>query len=304
MKGNSRNRPAMTSKPNTAPADACSPDADRAGPVVPENIAQLLYVVRILLQYGRHLAATIEHRAAAPGFGLFAAVFGTAKLSVILAYLHRGILRATALETLLLKRAATGRDLAVTPPRIRATSGAPTTDTKADPTQQPIAPQIERLAAERAQHDAPIDAGHLPTLEQIEAEVRDRPIGRSIADICRDFGILPGLCTSEFWAAIMQAIACHEGSVMQVWEDLPRKSEQFRQEQQEDSAAKQIDLPPALYPEKTLGFRIGEPPIAPFQAIPMPAARPHDDATESKQPAAAPREATGPPPPAAMQRAA
>ena len=303
MKGNSRNRPAMTSKPNTAPADACSPDADRAGPVVPENIAQLLYVVRILLQYGRHLAATIEHRAAAPGFGLFAAVFGTAKLSVILAYLHRGILRATALETLLLKRAATGRDLAVTPPRIRATSGAPTTDTKADPTQQPIAPQIERLAAERAQHDAPIDPDHLPTLQQIEAEIRDRPIGRNIADICRDFGVLPGLCTSQFWAAITQAIASYEGSVMQVWEYLPRRSEQFQQEQQEDPAENQIDLSAALYPEKTLGFKIGEPPVVPFQPVTTQATRPRDNVIQSKQ-HAAPPEATGPPPPAAMQRAA
>jgi hypothetical protein len=292
----------MTSNPNTAPADACSPDADRAGPAMPENIAQLLYVVRILLQYGRHLAATIEHRAAAPGFGLFAAVFGTAKLPVILAYLHRGILRATALESLLLKRAATGRDVAATLPRIRATSGAPSTDPKADPVQEPIAPQIERLAAERAQHDAPIDPNHLPTLEQIEAEVRDHPIGRNFADICRDFGILPGLCTSQFWGAITQAIACHEGSVMTVWEDLPRRSAQLRQERQEDPESKQPDLPSALHPEKTLGFRVGEPPVVPFHAVTMPPARPHDDATASKQPAAAPPEATGPP--AAMQLAA
>jgi len=96
----------MTHTALTPPADACSPDADRAGPAVPENIAGLLYVVGVLLEYGRHLAATIERRAAAPGFGLFAALFGSPRLPVILTYLHRGILRATALETLLLQRAA------------------------------------------------------------------------------------------------------------------------------------------------------------------------------------------------------
>jgi len=69
-KGNLGNRPAMISSPNTAPADAYAPEANREGPAMPENIARLLYVVRILLDFGHHLAATIERRAAGPGFWL------------------------------------------------------------------------------------------------------------------------------------------------------------------------------------------------------------------------------------------
>ena len=296
------------------------PARDRDAAPVPENIAQLLYVVRTLLEYGRHLAATIERRAAAPGFRLFAALFGTAKLPVILAYLHRGILRATALESLLLRRAATGRDLPITLPRIRSTPAAATTPGPGpDPVDQPLAPQIERLAAERAEHDAPIDPDHLPSLAEIEAQVRDRAVGRTITDICRDMGIVPGLCTSAFWRALMMAIASHEGSISELWQDAPRKVQQLLQEQEpqeapaapdNDPVTQQDALPPqqmallaALSPERALGFRLGEPPVDPFPATPALLDPCRQNVPEQKYNTASP-EATGPPPPAAVKRAA
>src|SRR5487761_2756414 len=82
------------------------PQPDRAGKPVPEGIAAVLVLVRILLEYGRHLAATLEHRATARSFSVIAQFFGTAQVPAILARIARGILRATALEHVLLARAA------------------------------------------------------------------------------------------------------------------------------------------------------------------------------------------------------
>src|SRR6476659_3908585 len=105
----------------TSPGPASPPDPSqvRSGPTIPERIAGLLHAVQILLGYGRHLVDTVNQRAAAPGFTTVAARFGTAKLSVILARLHCGILRAVALERVLLARAASGRDVEFVQPRLR-----------------------------------------------------------------------------------------------------------------------------------------------------------------------------------------
>src|SRR5579859_4896447 len=78
---------------------------------LPNNIGVFLHAVRTLLTYGRHLIDAVRHRATAPNFNAIAACFGTANLSTILAHLNRGLLRAAALERVLLARAATGRDI-------------------------------------------------------------------------------------------------------------------------------------------------------------------------------------------------
>ncbi len=94
---------------------------------MPERIAGLLRVVRILLAYGRHLTDTVAQRAAAPSFTSIAACFGTLNLSVILAHLRRGLLRAAALERVLLARAASGRDIEFAAARIRPRGSQPAT---------------------------------------------------------------------------------------------------------------------------------------------------------------------------------
>jgi hypothetical protein len=289
---------AITANPHTPSPPQPDPLQDRAGPSMPKNIAQLLYVLSILLEYGRHLAATLERRAAMPGFSLFAALFGTAKLPVILAHLHRGILRATALENLLRQRAATGRDVEVAPPRVRPAPGA---GTKTDPSHEPLNAQIGRLAADRAKHDAPIDPDHLPTLEEIEAEVRHRPYGRTIADICRDLGIVPGMCTRAFWDAVMEATIFYQGSAVTLTENILRKSAQFRQEQKNDPASEQMERTGPLYTgplyvDQVLGFKLGEPPVDLSCGMPMPA-MPHAHVPAPQDRAAATPAATGPPPP-------
>src|SRR5215475_7779671 len=96
-----------TTSPLTVPPN---PSQDASATTLP-NIAAILHAARILLDYGRHLVATVRHRASAPSFHAIAECFGTSSLSTILAHLNRGILRAAALERVLLARAATGRDL-------------------------------------------------------------------------------------------------------------------------------------------------------------------------------------------------
>src|SRR6202034_3030576 len=133
----------------TTPGLAALPDPpkDRSGKPVPEHIAAMLSLVAILTEYGRHLVDTIEHRAIWRGFATIAQFFGTATMPVILAHIQRGLMRAIALEQMLLRRATRGRDLAILARRMRA-----------QPAEEPTAPRAE-LAAEAA---APQPVAALP----------------------------------------------------------------------------------------------------------------------------------------------
>ncbi|HME22773.1 MAG TPA: hypothetical protein VKI44_15805 [Acetobacteraceae bacterium] len=164
----------------------------------PSRSGRLLNLVRKLIGYGRELIATIRPRTAAEP--LFAKVrFGTTDLALILARIARGLLLADALEARVLQRAA---HLDAGPRRGRARSA-------------PRAPAAPRAAEPR-------DAGlaHLPTPEQIAAEVRRRPIGAVIADICRDLGIMPGHLDRAFWDELSQAIIEHGGSLAGLVKDI------------------------------------------------------------------------------------
>src|SRR5271169_5655963 len=136
----------------------------------PSRSGRLLGLVRKLIDYGRELAVTLRRRTAAEPF--FAkACFGTTDLALILARIIRGLRLADALEARVLQRAA---DLDAGRRPVRARSAA----------RSPAAPRVAETAAE-----ADPRLARLPTPEQIAAEVRRRPIGAVIADICRDLGI-------------------------------------------------------------------------------------------------------------------
>jgi hypothetical protein len=49
----------------------------------------------------------------------------------------------------------------------------------------------------------------MPTPEQIAAQVRRRPIGAVIADICRDLGITP---SHKLWQTLQSAIIRYRGN--------------------------------------------------------------------------------------------
>ena len=137
----------------------------------PSRAGRLLSLVRKLIDYGKELTATIRQRTATEP--LFARIrFGTGDIALILARITRGLLRASALEARLVRNAAR-LDAAPRPPR------APAAAPPAAAARRQAAPQADPSLA------------HLPTAEQIAAEVRRRPIGAVIADICRDLGIMP-----------------------------------------------------------------------------------------------------------------
>jgi len=62
---------------------------------------------------------------------------------------------------------------------------------------QPQDPRLARLLAEA----------------EIAAEIRRRPIGAVIVDICHDLGIAPGLLDRAFWDELSLAIMAYGGSL-------------------------------------------------------------------------------------------
>ncbi len=123
--------PAASAAPSADPAD---PPQDHPATTLPNNIAVILHAARILLRLRqRHLIETVRARASTPNFNAIAASFGNANLSNILSHLNLGLLRrATALERVLLARAATGRRL-----RFRRTPLHPHAENRSPPQQPP-----------------------------------------------------------------------------------------------------------------------------------------------------------------------
>jgi hypothetical protein len=247
------------------PASPPDPPQDQPGNTVPEYIAVFLHAVRILLGYGRHLLDTVERRATAPTFPTIAAAFGTANLSTILAHLNRGILRATALERFLLARAATGQDISIVTRRIRAD----------EPHPAPADPQAEQPARPKRKPRPSLPPGwddpevFMPTLEDLERQVRRRAVGRTIAEICGDLAVVPGFCTPAFWNGLFELMHYFGGDsvVVTVMREKTRREESFIQEQDKklDSTWDWLRLKRDEI-RQVLGFFIGEPPVDPFSA--------------------------------------
>jgi hypothetical protein len=207
---------------------------------MPARIAALLYIVRIMLGFGRHLAETATHRSASPDFNAIAVCFGTRRMSAILAHLHRGLLRAAALERVLLERAARGLDIRFTAPRKRPAAAA-----AADPpVAQPAERSAEAIAADQLA-EAPVARKpspspprgwndpelFMPTLEELEAQVRRRPLGRTLVDICLDLAVMPGFCTGVFWNELFDSIRFLGGSIPILMQTKTQREEAFCKEQ-------------------------------------------------------------------------
>jgi hypothetical protein len=208
---------------------------------MPARITALLHTVRIMLGFGRHLAATAKPRAASSEFNVIAACFGTGRLFAIMAHLQRGILRATALENVLLARAARGRDIGVGAPRQHVTAApAVTPAAPADPAADQsaealVVPPAEAPIARKAALTRPIGWDDpelfMPTLKELEAEVRRRPLGRTLVDICLDLAVVPSFCTGPFWNEVFDSIRLRGGSVATLMLEKQRRQEAFANEQ-------------------------------------------------------------------------
>ena len=253
------------------PASPPDPPQDQPGKAapVPEYIGALLHAVGILLGYGRHLLATVRHRAAAPTFPAIAACFGTANLSTITAHLNRGILRATALQNYLLARAATGRDIEMVTRRTRIDEQPPPAPTNAQPeqlTEHSTKPKpAPRPSLPPGRDDPEL---FMPTQEDLERQVRRRSIGRTMADICLDLAVVPGFCTPAFWNGMFEIMHYFGGDgVVTVMREKTRREQAFIKEQDKkiDSSWDWLRLKRDEIRE-ILGFYIGEEPVDPFAA--------------------------------------
>ena len=289
------------------------PATDPDGTAMPERIAEILGILGILASYGRHMLDTIEQRAVWSTFATIAQFFGTTALAAILPRIHRGIMRATALERVLRARARRGRDLVIPLPRISAPR-AP---------KPPVAPTlaglataigveiIEHASAEatpaakparsrrRRAEDEPLTFDNLPSMEQLLAEVRRRPIGQTIVEILCDLGVSFTLCSGSFGTRIMHAIRWYNGSLGTYMNEMGQRQRKFA-----DLRDRNQHLPaPAnnrARVESAVGFFVGDPmvnpcdPAAASVAADRPASAPAAaSAATANAPVAA--AATGPP---------
>ena len=231
-----------------------APARDRPGKATPAGIAEILAVVSILATYGRHLAKTLDQRAAARGFATIARFFGTATRDTILAHISRGLMRAIALERMLRLRAARGHDLRILAPRVASDRTPPADDAPNSAPEAGSAPPetLTSAQAAAAQRSA-IGAGerlvrriarnemltldNLPSMEVIVAEVRRSPVGRTIAAICRDLGISPSLCDGAFWNRVFDAIRLYRGSLGSLVLEVKRREQRFEKKELESSGA-------------------------------------------------------------------
>ena len=239
---------------------------------MPQCITAALHVVGVLLGYGRHLLATVRHRAAAPTFPAIAACFGTSNISTILAHLNRGILRAAALERVLLACAANGRDNDGVVPAARTAKTPPApADIQAEPLSAHAA--RPRQSAPRPSHPANSDDPELfmPTPEDLERQVRRRALGRTIGEICLDLAVVPGFCTSSFWNDVFTIMWQYGGNVSALMQQKARRREAFIQEQDKKlgSSWDWLQLKRDQL-RQVLGFFIGEPPVDPFDQSSAP----------------------------------
>ena len=294
-------------------ASPTDPSADRDATALP-NLTVVLRVVQILLTYGRHLAETFDRRSTSAGFHLIARPFGTSKPAVILAHIRRGILRAAALQHVLLKRAASGRDLVIprAPSRPNRQAPEPGADQATPPEPKPAPrkrnPSPRCSWRDELLHNAPdpLDPRLLPSFEDLVKEASRDPMGRTLGKICADLGIAPALSQAIFWTDLFMAMLRYNGSPGLY--DVHRwRREQYFEEEQDRNPTMDLTWPPADFSGarsdtiRVLGFFIGEPPVEPTLILPpeppswvrRKSAAPPSQAAASATPGAP--QATGPP---------
>ena len=155
----------------------------------PGRSGRLLTLVHALIAYGRQVAARLrgDNPTLAPS-----------DIALILSRIARGLLRAEALEARIVRDAL---QLDAEPAPRRAASRGQSRPTR--PAAKPTGPTDPLLSA-------------LPTAEQIAAEMRHRPIGAVIADICRDIGIMP---SHPLWPEIRALITSYRGNLANLVKD-------------------------------------------------------------------------------------
>ena len=166
-------------------------------PISASRFQRLVGFVRRLIDYGSALAASVRRGdisldSANPADA--AHRFGTRDLRILLARIARGLLLAEALWARL-TATATGRQH-----RNRPAPPRPETDREPDP-------------------------DNLPTAEMIAEAIRRRPVGSVLADICRDFGIIP---SHPAWREMFEFLICYDGNLAPLINDFSARMHRVR----------------------------------------------------------------------------
>jgi hypothetical protein len=187
------NTPDPTSQPAPWPAST-----DRLG-----RLTRLIGLVRKLIDYGKDLATAVRERGLTDRPAGASTRFGTRDIALILSRIAVALLRAEALEAKLLRSAARP-DPKPRPPRVPSQRAPHAVRQQAEPAAQPD-PRLARL----------------PTPEQIAAEIRRRPIGAVLVDICRDLGIM---ADHPLWRELNLAIIVHGGGLGAFFRDMLQRA--------------------------------------------------------------------------------
>ncbi|HTI80681.1 MAG TPA: hypothetical protein VL614_09565, partial [Acetobacteraceae bacterium] len=105
----------------------------------------------------------------------------------------------------------------------------------------------------------------MPTLEEMERQVRRCPTGRTFLKICLDLAVVPGFCHSAFWNELFDIITWFGSNVGKIMQEKSRRWRAFDKEQDRkpDANWDWINLSRDAS-RQVLGFFIGEPPVNPL----------------------------------------
>ena len=235
------------------------PPQDKPRPI-PGRIGGVLKVLNRLIAHARYFAATVNHRADIPQFATVAAIFGTYQIPMIQHRVRRGLMRALALQRYLLERAARGRNLRFEwPPYLTPLPHQRPPARPARPARpaNPIKPLKDPALLS---NDDPAAFRHV-SLEELEAGVRRRPIGRTITLICLDLGLVPGLCGGDLWNRVYDLLRRYGGSLKRIYDVRFEREKTFQRERDRRPETRDTDWRDTR-PETVrlvLGCRIGEP---------------------------------------------
>jgi len=195
----------MSAPPTAAVQTNCpDPHQDRpaTGADAPNRTGRLLGLIRMLIDYGRQLASTLQQRTSATNLAEITRHFAIIDIGQILARITRGLHRAAALEAKLASRLDRQ-------PAAPAAVGAPSRrQTRAPrPVDRNVGTTDPRLT-------------RMPTPGDIAAEIRHRPVGAVIADICRDLGIMT---SHPLWREHSRAIIENGGNLATLYKDITKR---------------------------------------------------------------------------------
>ena len=165
----------------------------------PGRFGRVISLVRSIIDYGKQLAASLQNPTPATNLDNVARTFGSYDFGQILAGILRGLQRAAALEAKLTRLDACPQP-EPRPAAVRAPP-KPRTCAEATPAAEKPAPNPIRFA----------------TPEQIAKQVRSRPIGAVLTDICRDLGIHKG---HPLWEELFDAIIRYDGALARLCRDV------------------------------------------------------------------------------------